>query len=159
MILVPVQIDVQTACESDKDLPAIDDFQRWADVALRGDGNAEVVIRIVDEAESRELNHHYRGQDKPTNVLSFPMELPEELAAVVDENMLGDLIICAPVVAHEALEQHKVLQHHWAHMVIHGMLHLQGYDHIEADEAEEMESLEIKLLQQLGIDNPYGTDE
>ena len=156
---MPVQIDVQTACESDKDLPAIDDFQRWADVALRGDGNAEVVIRIVDEAESRELNHHYRGQDKPTNVLSFPMELPEELAAVVDENMLGDLIICAPVVAHEALEQHKVLQHHWAHMVIHGMLHLQGYDHIEADEAEEMESLEIKLLQQLGIDNPYGTDE
>ena len=156
---MPVQIDVQTACESDKDLPTPDDFQRWADVALRGDGNAEVVIRIVDEDESRELNHHYRGQDKPTNVLSFPMELPEELAAAVDENMLGDLIICAPVVVHEALEQHKVLQHHWAHMVIHGMLHLQGYDHIEADEAEEMECLEIKLLQQLGIDNPYGTDE
>jgi probable rRNA maturation factor len=156
---VPVQIDVQYACESDQDLPTIDDFQRWADVALRGDGHAEVVIRIVDEDESRELNHHYRGKDKPTNVLSFPMELPEELVAAVDENMLGDLIICAPVVAHEALEQHKVLQHHWAHMVIHGMLHLQGYDHIEADEAEEMESLEIQLLQQLGIDNPYGTDE
>jgi probable rRNA maturation factor len=159
LILVPVQIDVQTACESDKDLPTSDDFQRWANAALRGDGNAEVVIRIVDEDESRELNHHYRGQDKPTNVLSFPMELPEELAAAVDENMLGDLIICAPVVVHEALEQHKILQHHWAHMVIHGMLHLQGYDHIEADEAEEMECLEIKLLQQLGIDNPYGTDE
>lgn len=156
---MPVQIDVQTVCESDKDLPTIDDFQRWANAALRGDVNAEVVIRIVDKDESRELNHHYRGQDKPTNVLSFPMELPEELAAAVDENMLGDLIICAPVVVHEALEQHKVLQHHWAHMVIHGMLHLQGYDHIEADEAEEMESLEIKLLQQLGIDNPYGTDE
>ena len=159
MTLVPVQIDVQYACESDKGLPATDDFQRWADAALRGDSNAEVVIRIVDEDESRELNHHYRGKDKSTNVLSFPMELPEELAAEVDENMLGDLIICAPVVAHEAQEQHKILQHHWAHMVIHGMLHLQGYDHIEADEAEEMESLEIKLLQQLGIDNPYGTDE
>jgi probable rRNA maturation factor len=159
LILVPVQIDVQYACESDKDLPTPDDFQRWTSAALRGDGNAEVVIRIVDEDESRELNHHYRGKDKPTNVLSFPMELPEELAAAVDENILGDLIICAPVVAHEAREQHKILQHHWAHMVIHGMLHLQGYDHIEADEAEEMENLEIKLLQQLGIDNPYGTDE
>ena len=113
---MPVQIDVQYACKPDKGLPTSGDFQRWANAALRGDSSAEVVIRIVDEDESRELNHHYRGKDKPTNVLSFPMELPEELAAAVDENMLGDLIICAPVVAHEAQEQHKIVQHHWAHM-------------------------------------------
>jgi len=156
---VPVQIDVQYACESTADLPTVEDFQRWADIALCDDGDAEVTIRIVDEAESRELNHQYRGKNKSTNVLSFPMELPEELATAVDEIMLGDLVICAPVVAREAAEQNKSLLHHWAHMVIHGMLHLQGYDHIEDDEAEEMESLEIKLLQQLGIENPYGTDQ
>ena len=87
------------------------------------------------------------------------MEMPGELAAKVDEIMLGDLIICAPVVTREATEQNKILMHHWAHMVIHGMLHLQGYDHITDDEAEAMESLEIKLLQQLGMINPYGYDE
>lgn len=154
-----VQLDVQYACESEQDLPAVQDFQTWADLALCDNVDAEVVIRIVDEDESRELNHQYRGKNKSTNVLSFPMELPQELAAVADENMLGDLVICAPVVAREAAEQNKPLQHHWAHMVIHGMLHLQGHDHIEDDEAAEMESLEIKLLQQLGIANPYGTDQ
>jgi probable rRNA maturation factor len=153
-----VQIDVQYACESNNDLPTVDDFQRWADIAIGDDADAEVVIRIVDEAESRELNKQYRGIDKATNVLSFPMELPEELAAAVAESMLGDLVICAAVVAREAAEQHKPLPHHWAHMVIHGMLHLQGYDHIADNEAEAMESLEITLLQQLGINNPYGTD-
>lgn len=153
-----VQIEVQYACKSNNDLPTVDDFQRWADMAMGDDADAEVVIRIVDEAESRELNNQYREIDKPTNVLSFPMELPEELAAAMEESMLGDLVICAPVVAREAAEQNKQLQHHWAHMVIHGMLHLQGYDHIADDEAEAMESLEITLLQQLGIDNPYGND-
>lgn len=156
---MPVQIDVQYVCESSADLPTEEDFQRWADIALCDDDDAEVTIRIVDEDESRELNHQYRGKNKPTNVLSFPMELPEELAGEMEDGLLGDLVICAPVVAREAAEQNKPLPHHWAHMVIHGMLHLQGYDHIEDDEAEEMESLEIKLLQQLGIENPYGTDQ
>ena len=159
MIVVSVKLDVQYACASDTRLPAIEDFQRWADVAWCETGVAEVVIRLVNEAESRNLNYQYRGKDSATNILSFPMELPDELAAKVDEIMLGDLIICAPVVAHEAAEQNKILMHHWAHMVIHGMLHLQGYDHISDDEAEAMESLEIKLLQQLGMTNPYGYDE
>ncbi|MBI3186786.1 MAG: rRNA maturation RNase YbeY [Gammaproteobacteria bacterium] len=154
-----VQLDVQYACESQTGLPSVEDFQRWTDIALCEAGDAEVVIRLVDEAESRELNHQYRGKNKSTNVLSFPMELPDELAATVDEIMLGDLVICAPVVAREAAEQNKPLPAHWAHMVIHGMLHLQGYDHIADDEAAEMEGLEIKLLQQLGMANPYGTDE
>ena len=154
-----VKLDVQYACASDTALPAIEDFQRWADVAWCEPGVAEVVIRLVNEAESRNLNHQYRGKDSATNILSFPMEMPGELAAKIDEIMLGDLIICAPVVAREATEQNKILMHHWAHMVIHGMLHLQGYDHISDDEAEEMESLEIKLLQQLGMTNPYGYDE
>ncbi|HEX5637387.1 MAG TPA: rRNA maturation RNase YbeY [Gammaproteobacteria bacterium] len=154
-----VQLDVQYACESQTGLPSVEDFQRWTDIALCEAGDAEVVIRLVDEAESRELNHQYRGKNKSTNVLSFPMELPDELVATVDEIMLGDLVICAPVVAREAAEQNKPLHAHWAHMVIHGMLHLQGYDHIADDEAAEMETLEIKLLQQLGMANPYGTDE
>ena len=159
MIVVSVKLDVQYACASDTALPAIEDFQRWADVAWCETGVAEVVIRLVNEAESRNLNHQYRGKDSATNILSFPMEMPGELAAKIDEIMLGDLIICAPVVAREATEQNKILMHHWAHMVIHGMLHLQGYDHISDDEAEEMESLEIKLLQLLGMTNPYGYDE
>ena len=154
-----VKLDVQYACASDTGLPAIEDFQRWADLAWCEPGVAEVVIRLVNAAESRNLNHQYRGKDSATNILSFPMEMPDELAAKVDEIMLGDLIICAPVVALEAAEQNKILMHHWAHMVIHGMLHLQGYDHISDDEAEAMESLEIKLLQQLGMTNPYGYDE
>jgi len=154
-----VKLDVQYACASDTALPVIEDFQRWADVAWCETGVAEVVIRLVNEAESRNLNHQYRGKDSATNILSFPMEVPDEMAAMVDEIMLGDLVICAPVVAQEAIEQNKILMHHWAHMVIHGMLHLQGYDHITDDEAEEMERLEIKLLQQLGMTNPYGYDE
>lgn len=154
-----MKLDVQYACASDTALPVIEDFQRWADVAWCETGVAEVVIRLVNEAESRNLNHQYRGKDSATNILSFPMEVPDEMAAMVDEIMLGDLVICAPVVAQEAIEQNKILMHHWAHMVIHGMLHLQGYDHITDDEAEEMERLEIKLLQQLGMTNPYGYDE
>ncbi|HID46321.1 MAG TPA: rRNA maturation RNase YbeY [Chromatiaceae bacterium] len=134
----------------EKGLPTDEDFQRWAQAALRPE-SAEVVIRIVDEEESRQLNRDYRGRDKPTNVLSFPFEAPPEVAM----EHLGDLVICAPVVAEEAAWQGKLLQHHWAHMVVHGMLHLQGYDHQNQEEAEQMESLEQKLLEDMGIPDPY----
>ncbi|MEY0159662.1 rRNA maturation RNase YbeY, partial [Providencia manganoxydans] len=107
---------------------------------------SEVTIRIVDEAESHELNLTYRGKDRPTNVLSFPFEAPPE----VELPLLGDLIICRQVVEKEADEQNKTVEEHWAHMVIHGCLHLLGYDHIEDDEAEEMEGLETEILQKLG---------
>lgn len=136
-------------------LPDKKKLQLWAEAALVDQRDGQLSIRIVDEAESQILNRDYRGKDKPTNVLSFAMELPEEL----DLPMLGDLVICAPVVAQEAEQQDKSLQAHWAHMVIHGVLHLQGYDHIADDEAEAMEALEIRLLQQLGFANPYGNDE
>lgn len=135
-------------------LPDENILQQWAEVALLSQVDGQLGIRIVDEEESQMLNRDYRGKDKSTNVLSFPMELPEEL----DLPILGDLVICAPVVAREAEQQDKSLQAHWAHMVIHGVLHLQGYDHIADDEAEEMEALEIRLLQQLGFANPYGND-
>lgn len=134
----------------EKGLPTDEDFQRWAQAALQPE-SAEVVIRIVDEEESRQLNRDYRGRDKPTNVLSFPFEAPPEVAM----EHLGDLVICAPVVAEEAAWQGKLLQHHWAHMVVHGMLHLQGYDHQNQEEAEQMESLEQKLLEDMGIPDPY----
>jgi len=127
-------------------------FEQWVAAALDGRlDEAQLTIRITDEAEIRELNATYRGKDKPTNVLSFPFEAPPG----VDIPLLGDIIICAAVVEHEASEQGKALEAHWAHMVIHGTLHLLGYDHIEEGEAEEMEGLEIRLLAGLGYANPY----
>ena len=157
-MIMPVEIDVQyidheadQSADQSEVPPSTSEFQQWVDLAMQDDKPAQVSIRIVDEAESQQLNKAYRGKDKPTNVLSFPMDVPEEF----NMPMLGDLVICAPVVAREAQEQNKSLKAHWAHMVIHGMLHLQGYDHISDDEAEEMESLEIELMQQLGYTNPY----
>lgn len=133
----------------------------WVAASLVGEQalvETEMTIRIVDAAESQALNRDYRGMDKPTNVLSFEFENPPGLADLGEElPYLGDLIICASVVEKEAFEQHKNLEAHWAHMVVHGTLHLQGYDHIEEDEAEEMESLEIEILKGLGFANPYET--
>ncbi|MBD2858733.1 rRNA maturation RNase YbeY [Spongiibacter sp. KMU-158] len=149
--LPKLELDLQVACEAGA-LPSEADFANWVTVALSGlREQAELTIRLVDEAESQALNHQYRGKDKPTNVLSFPADLPPEL----ELPLLGDLVICKQVVEREAVEQHKPLQHHWAHMVIHGILHLLGFDHIEDDEAEFMEAREIALLAQLDIDNPY----
>jgi probable rRNA maturation factor len=136
-------------------VPAEAQFQNWAQLAWLGDEPSEVTIRIVDVPESQTLNHQYRGKDKPTNVLSFPFEAP----AGITVPLAGDLVICAPVVEEEARAQHKTPLAHWAHMVVHGMLHLQGYDHIEDEEAEVMEALEIRLLGQLGIGNPYQSEE
>ena len=109
----------------------------------------ELTIRIVDEAESHALNKHYRGKDKPTNVLSFHGE-PALRGAV-----LGDLVICAPVVAREAVEQNKTAREHWAHLVVHGCLHLQGYDHEQEAEATAMEAREVRILKKLGFADPY----
>lgn len=136
-------------------IPYTDAITGWATCAWLGDGDAQVSLRIVDADEIQQMNRDYRGKDKATNVLSFPMDMPAELTSKVELNLLGDLVICAAVVETEANEQHKTLDSHWAHMIIHGMLHLQGYDHQTDEQAKEMETLEIKLLQQQGFDNPY----
>ena len=151
-----VTLDLQLACEQLEGLPQETDFQRWLDAAiLPFQEEAEVTVRLVDEAESQQLNHTYRGKDKPTNVLSFPFECPPG----IELPLLGDLVICRQVVEREATEQDKPLMAHWAHMVVHGSLHLLGYDHIEDGEAEEMEVLEIEFMAALGFENPYQDDE
>ncbi|AHM72880.1 rRNA maturation RNase YbeY [Yersinia hibernica] len=147
-----VILDLQIACADSQGLPTEADFQHWLEAVLpQFQEIAEVTIRVVDEAESHELNLTYRGKDKPTNVLSFPFEAPPE----IELPLLGDLIICRQVVEQEAVEQEKALLAHWAHMVVHGSLHLLGYDHIVDDEAEEMESIETEIMQSLGYPDPY----
>lgn len=152
-------IDIEVVSTSTS-VPTTELITSWVSTALDGAalaGNlsvvaaSEVSVYIVDEAESQALNLEYRAQDKPTNVLSFPADIPEEIGIP----LLGDLVICAPIVAHEALEQKKTLAAHWAHILIHGTLHLLGYDHIEDADAEVMEALETQLVQQLGFPSPY----
>ncbi|MFT2097716.1 rRNA maturation RNase YbeY [Marinomonas sp. 2405UD66-6] len=147
-----LDLDLQIATDAVDNLPSEADFRLWVEKALPTSGDEfEVTIRIVDEEESHALNHEYRGKDKPTNVLSFPFEAPPGL----ELPLLGDLVICTQVVEKEAKEQQKPLLHHWAHMTVHGILHLRGYDHINDDEAEEMESIETELLASLSISDPY----
>ena len=118
--------------------------------------NCEIGIACVDNAESHQLNLEYRGKDKPTNVLSFPSDLPDEMAAILESFPVGDLVICIPVVLQEALDQQKTPIEHFTHMLVHGTLHLMGYDHETSEQdAEEMEALEIEILKKLGFDNPY----
>ncbi|MDH4570546.1 rRNA maturation RNase YbeY [Pseudomonas sp. BN414] len=151
-----LELDLQLASEA-QGLPSEEDFRRWCELALRQrSADSELTIRLVDEPEGRELNRTWRHKDYATNVLSFPADVPDEL---LDIPLLGDLVICAPVVAREASEQGKTLEAHWAHLVIHGCLHLLGYDHIEDEEAEEMEALERELLAELGHPDPYIDDE
>ncbi|WP_439437197.1 rRNA maturation RNase YbeY [Salinivibrio costicola] len=148
-------VDVQVACDDEQGLPSDDQLQAWFEHAIReAKPQAEVTIRIVDEGESQSLNRDYRGKDKPTNVLSFPFEAPPG----VDIDLLGDLVVCRQVVEQEAQQQSKTLMDHWAHMVVHGSLHLLGYDHIEDDEAEQMEALERKILATMGVSDPYAND-
>ena len=163
-------VDRQDASSANH-LPSEDDLTQWVNAALKHQQvfdevlsdklshkpslvQAELTIRLVDEPESQELNSEYRQKDKPTNVLSFPADLPD----IVDLPLLGDLIICAPVVAKEAEEQHKSLNAHWAHLVIHGTLHLLGYDHIDENDANIMEAIETSVLATMGIDCPYTVD-
>ena len=139
-------------------LPEFEQLEQWANAALAGRtqfAEPELTIRLVQVEESHELNFEYRGKDKPTNVLSFPFEAPPE----VPIELLGDLVICAPVVNQEANEQHKPATNHWAHMVVHGCLHLLGYDHIKDDEADIMENLERQIMAELGFPDPYLDDE
>lgn len=144
-------VDLQLAC-GNKTVPENNDFQRWAEAALLSYQKPfELTIRLVNSDESRQLNHQYRGKDKATNVLSFPFEVPDG----IELDLLGDLIICVEIVEQEALEQNKSINDHWAHMVVHGCLHLLGFDHIDDDEAEEMEALETKIMTGLGLAAPY----
>ena len=147
-------IEIQTVHQA-SNLPDEQQIQGWVDAALQNHpSDTEIVVRIVDEQESAELNQQYRHKSGPTNILSFPVDLPEG----IELDLLGDLVICAPVLEKEAIEQQKVLADHWAHIIIHGVLHLLGYDHIEDDEAEVMESKEISILNTLKIANPYQQD-
>ena len=144
-------IEIQTIFESNGQ-PDQEQIQRWVDAALDGfNQDTEIVVRIVDEQESAELNEQYRLKKGPTNILSFPVDVPEG----IELNLLGDLVVCAPVLEKEALEQHKSLTDHWAHIIVHGVLHLLGYDHLNDDEAELMENKEITILNKLNIKNPY----
>lgn len=144
------ELDLQIASDAEG-IPSAEDFQRWVEAALADHDGAQLTIRVVDEDEITELNRTYRDKDKPTNVLSFPFEVPAD----IELPLLGDIVICAKVVQDEAIAQNKPLQAHWAHMVIHGCLHLLGHDHMDDDEAELMEGLEITLLAALGYANPY----
>jgi len=145
-------IDVDNA--SGEEAPEPPSIRHWICTAL-GDQKpeAEISVRIVSATESAELNLHYRGKEGPTNVLSFPADIPD----FVESRLLGDIVICAAIVDSEATEQHKTLEAHWAHMLVHGTLHLLGHDHIEEAEAETMEALETRILGELNFPPPYLT--
>ena len=145
-----IRVDLQNNSD-DPNLPDEASFLLWVSAALQSTfGEFEQTICVVDEVEGRALNKRYRGKDYATNVLAFPAE-----SEFLDYDSLGDLVICAPVVETEAREQGKTALAHWAHLVVHGMLHLQGYDHQNEDEANAMEALEIEILDTLGYTNPY----
>jgi len=156
---VNVEIDRQVAIDerAEATLPSQSELERWVACVLDAENEPrrEVTIRFVERAESQQLNREYRGKDKPTNVLSFPFEAPPGL----ELPLLGDLVICHDVVVAEANEQRKSTRDHYAHLVIHGCLHLLGYDHIDDEEAEQMEALERALLARFDIADPYRADD
>ncbi|MCQ8847353.1 rRNA maturation RNase YbeY [Alteromonas stellipolaris] len=150
-------VDYQQAYEADEEMakaiPSLEQIEAWANAVLVAEntGEQEITVRFTDDEESQTLNHEYRGKDKPTNVLSFPFEVPPG----IEMNLLGDLVICVPVIMREAEEQDKTPTNHYAHMVVHGILHLLGYDHIDDADADIMEAKEIRILASLNIGNPY----
>ena len=155
VVLMRTELDVQRATTL-ANVPDDEEFQLWVDAALAGKSRQFALsIRIVDEPEAQRFNRDYRNKDYATNVLSFPAELPEGLPAEIRQSQMGDLLICAAVVAREAIEQRRPEMDYWAHLTIHGVLHLLGYDHEQADEADVMESLETEILAKLGIADPY----
>ena len=151
-------IDLQNVVGA-TNIPSLKDFEKWAVITLKqADAlfeNPEITLRIVSTEESQSLNSCYRKKDKPTNVLSFPFEAPEISAIEEVDELLGDLVICEQVLLDEAQNQGKPPQAHWAHLFIHGLLHLIGFDHQTESEANEMESLEISILKEIGHNNPY----
>ena len=153
----PVRLDVAVGYAVPRaGIPAAVSFRKWVAAALEGRiREADLAIRIVGSKEGRALNHHYRGKDYATNVLSFPAELPEGLPKGVKLPLLGDLVLCAPVIAREAKEQKKPLAAHYAHLTVHGALHLLGWDHQDTREADCMEQLEREILASLGVADPY----
>lgn len=155
----PIRLDIAVGYAVPRaGVPAATSFRRWMSAALQGRiREADLAVRIVGEDEGRALNRHYRGKDYATNVLSFPGELPPEvkLPKGVTMPLLGDIVLCAPVVAREAAEQSKPLAHHYAHLTVHGCLHLLGMDHQDEREAQCMEQLEREILAALRIDDPY----
>jgi len=149
------ELEVQRFSTSDN-LPDDEQFQLWVEAALAEKSeNYTLAIRVVDEPEARRYNCEYRDKDYATNVLSFPGELPEGLPEDIRQPQLGDLLICAPVVAREAKQQCRSQVDHWAHLTIHGVLHLLGYDHEQQADAILMETLETEILANLGISDPY----
>lgn len=152
-----MSVDIQREVELDG-IPADCDLRAPAEAALEDPADAALCIRIVDEAEGRALNRRWRGKHYATNVLAFPAAAPPGLPAGSAPSVMGDIVVCAPVVAREAAEQRKSPWHHWAHLIVHGTLHLRGFDHIHAAEAEEMERLERDILATLGVPDPYRGD-
>lgn len=160
-----VSVDLQVACEVEH-LPSQAEFRAWLEAAFRADsrhnaGRFDVSVRVVDEEESRQLNQRYRQQDKATNVLAFPAGNPDEISGLPQGEVqsLGDLVICGPLVEQEAVAQEKGVAGHWGHLLVHGMLHLLGYDHETTGEAAEMETLEIRILADRGVADPYRSAE
>ena len=155
----PIRLDVAVSyAVSRTGLPAAVSFRKWVAAALAGRiREADLAVRIVGSKEGRALNRHYRGKDYATNVLSFPADIADgvKLPKGVKLPLLGDLVLCAPVIAREAKEQKKPLAAHYAHLTVHGALHLLGWDHQDAREADCMEQLEREILAGLGIDDPY----
>ncbi len=154
-----IELEIQNPFGFDT-IPENTDLNSWVDVALQDQKQkSSMVIRFVDEAEGLDLNHTYRGKKSTTNVLSFPFEKPDFLLEMpeLDEELahLGDLVLCEPVILKEAAQQNKSKQQHWAHLIVHGTLHLQGYEHLNDEDATIMEALEVEILKKLGFDNPY----
>jgi probable rRNA maturation factor len=150
-IVMKIKVNIQRVTKI-SGIPTDKEIRKWAKSALNNyNQDSEITVRIVDTDESRQLNRKWRNINEPTNVLSFPVEGIQIYAP----GLLGDIVICAPIIINEARNQNKTVNAHWAHMVIHGILHLLGYDHNNFKNAEIMESLEIKLLESLGYNNPY----